>query len=436
MSPLAFLTPRGASALLLAASCVLSTLACAPGGARDLEAGRRQVQVGPRPYYLVEKMSPGPLKERLEQCGEEPFRPTKFSIGHRGGAALQFPEHTRESLLAGARMGAGILECDVTFTRDGVLVCRHDQCDLHTTTNILATPLADRCSVPFTPAELDASGNLVRAASALCCTSDLDVGEFKTLEGKMEGSNPKARTAQEYLGGTPAWRTELYATGGTLLTHAESIALIARLGAGFAPELKGPNRAAKVQVESVFGSREAFAQAMIDDYERAGIAPEAVWAQSFDEADVLYWVQREPAFGRQAVLLDDASSPAEVPTAEALRRYAAQGIRIVAPPMWMLVSVDASGRIVPSQYARDAKAAGLDIIVWTIERSGRIAEDVLPTRGSATPSFYFQSALDALENDGDLMTMLDVLAREVGVLGVFSDWSGTVTYYASCMGLD
>jgi glycerophosphoryl diester phosphodiesterase len=38
-------------------------------------------------------------------------------------------------------MGAGILECDVTFTRDRELVCRHAQCDLHTTTNILDTPL-------------------------------------------------------------------------------------------------------------------------------------------------------------------------------------------------------------------------------------------------------------------------------------------------------
>ncbi|WP_437495094.1 hypothetical protein WME75_33325 [Sorangium sp. So ce1014] len=30
--------------------------------------------------------------------------------------------------------------------------------------------------------------------------------------------------------------------------------------------------------------------------------------------------------------------------------------------------------------------------------------------------------------------MLDVLARDVGVRGVFSDWPATVAYYASCMG--
>ena len=31
--------------------------------------------------------------------------------------------------------------------------------------------------------------------------------------------------------------------------------------------------------------------------------------------------------------------------------------------------------------------------------------------------------------------LLDVLASEVGIIGIFSDWPATVTYYASCMGL-
>ena len=29
--------------------------------------------------------------------------------------------------------------------------------------------------------------------------------------------------------------------------------------------------------------------------------------------------------------------------------------------------------------------------------------------------------------------VLDVLARQVGILGIFSDWPATVTYYANCM---
>jgi glycerophosphoryl diester phosphodiesterase len=30
------------------------------------------------------------------------------------------------------------------------------------------------------------------------------------------------------------------------------------------------------------------------------------------------------------------------------------------------------------------------------------------------------------------MVTLDVLARQVGILGIFSDWSATVSYYANC----
>jgi len=31
---------------------------------------------------------------------------------------------------------------------------------------------------------------------------------------------------------------------------------------------------------------------------------------------------------------------------------------------------------------------------------------------------------------------LDVLAKKVGIIGMFSDWPATVTYYANCMGID
>ena len=31
---------------------------------------------------------------------------------------------------------------------------------------------------------------------------------------------------------------------------------------------------------------------------------------------------------------------------------------------------------------------------------------------------------------------LDVLARKVEIIGIFSDWPATVTYYANCRGLN
>ena len=409
----------------------------------DAHPGRGpHVQLGPRPFYLVDKMEPSGLKSDLQKCADRPFFfQTDFSIGHRGGGALQFPEHTKESHEAGARMGAGVLECDVTFTNDGELVCRHDQCDLHTTTNILVTDLAGKCSVPFSPAIFDASGTRTKAASALCCTSDLTLAEFKSLKGKMDASDPNATTPQAFQGGTTNWRTDLYATGGTLLSHKESIQLIKSLGAKYTPELKGPNRSAQLQVEDVFGSQEGYAQALIDDYQEAGIPPKEVFAQSFNRNDVLYWIQHEPQFGAQAVYLDDRYETITPPLdpkdprtwIPSMQELAKQGIKIIAPPMWVLLTVE-NGKIVPSLYAKEAKVAGLDIITWTIERSGRIVEDVLPTKGTSSPSFYYQSTLDALDNDGDILVTLDALA-EIGILGIFSDWSATVTFYANCMGL-
>lgn len=84
--------------------------------AGEAKAESINVQVGVRPYYLVDDMDEGKLKDSLKQCKVTSFKPSDFSIGHRG-ASMQFPEHTKESYLAAARMGAGILECDVTFTK-------------------------------------------------------------------------------------------------------------------------------------------------------------------------------------------------------------------------------------------------------------------------------------------------------------------------------
>jgi glycerophosphoryl diester phosphodiesterase len=413
--------------LAVALTLSATTVARADGGHENDEGPRRSessVQLGPRPFFLVNEMEDGRLKRQLQKCTAGPFKKSDFSIGHRG-AALQFPEHTRESYEAGARMGAGILECDVTFTKDKQLVCRHAQNDLHTTTNILVTPLASTCIKPFTPAVLGPNGQVVTPASAECRTSELTLAQFKTLTGKMDAFNPAAQTPAEYLGGTPDFRTDLQAgpTSGHLLTFAESIALFKQLGVKMTPELKAPS----VTMPFDGFTQQMYAQKMIDELKAAGVRPRDVFAQSFDKADVLYWVQHEPAFGKQAVFLDDANGVADLPTFSDLVGYRQQGIRIWAPPTFALLALDGSNRIVASQAARDAKEAGLDIITWTLERSGILAD--------GNNGFYYQTIDHAIKRDGDLYKVLDVLAKDVGILGVFSDWAAPVTFYANCMGL-
>lgn len=382
------------------------------------------VQLGPRPYFLVNDMDNGPLKDKLRSCSEGPFHTTPFTIAHRG-AALQFPEHTREGLSAAVRMGAGIVECDVTFTKDRQLVCRHSQCDLHMTTNILTKPkLAAKCTQPFVAAD-PTKGT---PASAKCCTSDITLAEFHTLCGKMEGMNVNATTVAEFIRGTPPYRTDLYSTCGTLMSHHEYIALVLSLGAHlqFTPELKTPEVTMPFQGSY---TQEQFAQQLIDDYKHAGVHPGRVWTQSFLFDDILYLIKNEPNFGRQAVYLDDrVDTPAGyINATSSLPDLAKQGVRVIAPPMFALVKLDGQNRIVPSAYAVAAKKAGLDIITWTFERSG-----FLSVEGGG---YYYQTVNSTINNDGDMYKVLDVLAKQVGIRGIFTDWSATVTYYANCMGL-
>lgn len=382
-----------------------------------------RVQLGPRPFYLVEGMDDGALKDRLMQCKNGPFYRTDFSIAHRG-AALAFPEHSDVAYKAGARMGAGIVECDVTFTNDGALVCRHSECDLHTTTNIVTTELNNRCTVPWTgPGQ---------SPAPKCCTSDLTLSEYKSLKPKMDASNPGATSVQAYLGGTATWRTDLYTGNAQVMTFKDSIELNKSLGVKHTPELKGAEH--QERVNAIFGSQAGYAQKFIDELVNAGVNPKDAYVQSFNKDDILYWIKNDPAFGKQAVYLDSIDSTVNPPiprlSFNELKNLKQQGVQIIAPPMWALLAVTDAGEVVPSDYAKDIKKAGLEIITWTFERSDL-------RNGASKGGWYymFDPQGKAVKTDSDMYIALDVLARKVGILGIFSDWAATVTYYANCMGI-
>ncbi len=379
-------------------------------------------QVGARPSYLVGQMTEGPLREKLASCLGGANKTSLFSIAHRG-APLQFPEHTREGNIAAAGMGAGILECDVTFTRDKELVCRHAQNDLHSSTNILATDLAAKCTQPFTPAAGDTP------ASAECRTSDVTLAEFRSLRAKMDGADKQATSVEAYMDGTPGWRTDLYANGAdTLLTLDDYIALVKSLGGKFTPELK------EATVEMPFDgmTQEAYAQKMIDAFKAAGVPASDVWAQSFNLDDILYWIKADPEFGAQAVFLVDPDSIQGFDNRKPetwghdMADLKSKGVNYIAPPIFVLLTVE-NGKIVPSAYAKAAKEAGLKIITWSLERSGPL------NNGGG---WYYTSINDAIHSDGMMYEVVDALAQQVGVVGIFSDWPATVTFYANCMGLD
>lgn len=375
---------------------------------------------GPRPADLIAQMEPGPLRETLSACLGQPLRKTTFSMGHRG-APMMYPEHSVEGNLAAARMGAGSLDCDVVFTKDHELICRHAQDDLAQTTNILETPLRSRCT--------GAEGQGAR----VCSAADITLQEFKTLKARMLGSLGKITRLSDFLEQDGRWDTyRASVDGGKVMSHADFIALTKSEGLIFTPELKVPSVA---MPHNGFTS-EDYVQKLVDEYKAAGVAARDVRIQTFDIEAIRYLLAREPGFGAGAIYLDGRvigamqEGPKLLPDEPetfkpSMQALADQGLRAIAPPIWALVTLE-DDKIVPTAYARAARAAGLEIYTWTLERTYPLG------LGSG---WYFHSVIDGTWSEGDYFEVLDVLAKDVGISGIFSDWPATSTFYANCMGL-
>jgi len=374
------------------------------------------VSIGSRPYFIVDSMEDSFLKTKLTECAETKDMTMKndWSIGHRG-ACMQYPEHTLESYKAALVQGAGIVECDVTFTKDKQLIFRHAQCDLHTTTDVVTRPeLNAKCTTPYTP-----------GGSPKCCASDFTLEEIKTLCAKMDSSDSSATDAEGYIGGVAPFRTTLYSYEcPEVPTHMESIELIKEWGAKFTPELKTPS--VDMPYEGTY-TQEDYAQQMIDEYIEAGVDQSAVWPQSFLWDDVVYWSKNTDFKQGVALVGDyddyDLSAPDFAAKVAPLKDA---GVMYMAPPMWMLLDLDSKSKMTMSTYASFIKDHGFEIITWTLERSGPL------TTGGG---WYYQSVTDVIDRDGDQFELLHALHKTVGIVGIFSDWPATTTFYANCMGL-
>lgn len=85
----------------------------APGHGNDVKPIKR-ISLGPRPYWLVDHLEEGPLKDKLASCSEKEMKPSAWSISHRGGGTLQFPEHTFDSIMAGVRFFLSLRASETT----------------------------------------------------------------------------------------------------------------------------------------------------------------------------------------------------------------------------------------------------------------------------------------------------------------------------------
>ena len=132
----------------------------------------------------------------------------KTLIAHRGASGYA-PEHTRAAYEMAMEQGANFVEQDLAVTKDGVLVCIHDD-TLERTSNV-AEVFPDRFS----------QENLVRQPGKHWLVNDFTLEELRRLDFGR-------------------WFDGKYA-GQTILTFQEAIDLVKKNGkAGIYPELKSP----------------------------------------------------------------------------------------------------------------------------------------------------------------------------------------------------
>ena len=208
----------------------------------------------------------------------------------------------------------------------------------------------------------------------------------------------------------------------------DQIALVGSMGLNFTAEAKTP------QVPMPFQgnyTQQDFSQQIVYTFVEANLDPTKVWLQSFLPDDIFYWLANDLAFGEQAIYLDeraDLTADGYATAVASLPDLAARGVKIISPSIWQLVTADnATGKIVPSSYAIAAKAAGLEIITWSFERSGPLEV--------AGGGYYYESVANLINNDGDEYTVIDVVVQQVGATKIFSDWAATMTYYGNCFGI-
>ncbi len=100
----------------------------------------------------------------------------------------------------------------------------------------------------------------------------------------------------------------------------------------------------------------------------------------------------------------------------------------------MLVEAGRDGPV-PSAYARAAKAAGLALITWTLERSGSLANGggwYYQTLNGMNPAKT--AGPYRVRDDADQFRLLALLFDELDVQGVFTDWAETTALVDRCAG--
>jgi glycerophosphoryl diester phosphodiesterase len=320
-------------------------------------------------------------------------------IAHRGASGYR-PEHTLESYRLAIDLGADFIEPDLVSTRDGVLVCRHEN-EIGGTTDVTQRPefLERR-----TTKEID--GVPVTG----WFTEDFTLVELRTL--RAEERLPELRPDAAHFDGRfhiptldeviDLARTESAARGRTI---------------GIYPETKHPTYFQSIGLP--------LEPPLLVALERAGWTDAAapVFIQSFETGNLR--MLRGMTGVRLIQLMEAVGQPYDLTRAGDARTYADLGTPAglaeiaryadgIGPNKALVIPRDNEGRLAaPSPLVVDAHAAGLAVHPWTFRRENVFLPADFQQGAPNDPAF------PRLPGDvrGEILAFL-----AAGVDGVFADY--------------
>jgi glycerophosphoryl diester phosphodiesterase len=333
-------------------------------------------------------------------------------------------------------------------------VCRHGTCDLAFTTDIVAKhpELHKKCTKPWVPG----SGK-----PGVCCTYDFTTAELASLCAGMESNvNASATSFDEYILGPPGFRSGAIARSQChkLVPFSEYLKLMKDNGYNAIPELKDTMQEGLVAFlqrhgKDIYWLAEKFADELM-----AVFGPEQGIAQTFDNLVAEHWKKARPtltveymwmgppARGQNCSINEGKPNREDCGGPELLRYLARLGVNMFSPPINALITHRADHSIVPSSTAALLKDMEVQSIgSWSLEREG--CSTLHNPNAAMTPEiqaaewapcgfgggYYSSVEAHSTFQHEDVLEVVDVLFKQVGISKLFADFPATVAAYTNCI---
>jgi glycerophosphoryl diester phosphodiesterase len=319
--------------------------------------------------------------------------PRPIVIAHRG-ASGERPEHTMAAYRLAIEQGAEFIEPDLVMTRDGVLVCRHE--------NEIsgATDVADRAEFADRRSQKIVDGETFSG----WWVEDFTLAELRTLRCKER--LPQLRPQNVVYDGQEA-----------IPTFREVLALAQEHRVGVYPELKHPSFLRSQGLDPV--------GALIEAVRDGGGQPaaDAMFVQCFEVAPLLQLAAMSSLRWRCVQLIAAAGGPwdrqdmryADMLSRDGLRRIAGYAAGI-GPEKTLIIPRDDTGRSMrPTNLVARAHEQNLVVHAWTFRAENYFLPAELRSGDPSAPNNARQR--------GDMRNELRAFRREL-VDGVFCDFPG------------